>query len=124
MIAAMRRAIDGGFRESTMSGFGYGVGSLRCKYGRLLVIHHGTTMWWRRASCTKAASCLIQPGYWPWCSARRRRRNSARRISLDVTVKIRLFGKLKIMKCARAERRAGHFYVRTGALVFSLLFTS
>jgi hypothetical protein len=50
MIAATRRAIDGRFRESTMSGFGYGVGSLQCKYGRMRVIHYGpgTTMWWRQ----------------------------------------------------------------------------
>jgi hypothetical protein len=46
----MRRAIDGRFRESTMSGFGYGAGSLRCKYGRLRVIYYGpgATTWWRQ----------------------------------------------------------------------------
>jgi len=33
-------------------------------------------------------------------------------MALDAAVRIRLFGKLKLTQCARAERRAGHFYVR------------
>jgi hypothetical protein len=45
-------------------------------------------------------------------------------MALDAVVGIRLFGKLKLTKCARAERRAGHFYVRAEKrLFFSLLFT-
>jgi hypothetical protein len=42
-----------------------------------------------------------------------RSNNSAkRRMALDAVARIRLFGKLKLTKCARAERRPGHFCVR------------
>jgi hypothetical protein len=33
-------------------------------------------------------------------------------LALDAAAQIRLFGKLKLARCARAGRRAGHFYVR------------
>jgi len=46
-------------------------------------------------------------------------------LAIDAAAQIRLFGKLKLAKCARAERRPGHFYVRAAKrLFFSLLFTS
>jgi hypothetical protein len=40
------------------------------------------------------------------------------RIALDAAVRIRLFGKLKFTKCARAERRPGHFCVRAEERLF------
>jgi hypothetical protein len=50
---------------------------------------------------------------------------AGQRLALDPAVQIRLFEKLKLAKCARAERRPGLFYFRAEErLFFSLLFTS
>jgi len=38
--------------------------------------------------------------------------------SVDAGMQIRLFGKLKLAKCARAERRPGHFYVHAEERLF------